>query len=64
MKFNRKNKGVDYDLVKMRDELNKILKLEIKTILITSDYFEITAGTDPNPEEMGIIESYIRNNNI
>ena len=64
MKFARKNKNVDLDTLKIMSDINKAVKLNIKAVVLTPDGLFITAGTDPNPEEMSMIESYIRNNNI
>ena len=64
MKFNRKNKNVDLDIVKIMSDLNDLLKLNVKGVVLTPEGLFITAAADPNPEEMSLIESYIRNNNI
>ena len=64
MKFARKNKNVDLDIVKIMSDLNKMLKLNIKGIVLTPDGLFITAGTNPDPTEMSMIERYIINNNI
>jgi len=64
MKFARKNKNVNLDTQKILEDLNNAVKLNIKGVILTPDGLFITAGMDPNPEEMSIIESYIKNNNI